>query len=198
MTTSFRRTIGNCLLLAACLVFSVPAYSQDLPDEIRGYKVHQADVLVTNRDVPAGDEKPDARVRVGDPELTDKSISGITLEVMAEFDSLGHSGTVDFLAFNNFKVNGMAVSIDDYEVSFEFKKNETFLLPKPIKVFVGTLQTLRGALGEIRDSKPTWEVTGTVFVFGKFKKWGMKFKRVVPVEVRLTVKNPVRGSTLLG
>ncbi|MBK8150432.1 MAG: hypothetical protein IPK58_20110 [Acidobacteria bacterium] len=200
MFKTIKQSIGSGLVILAALAVissAMNAVGQELPDEIRGYKVEKANIIISNRTDAVESNKSEARVRVGDPELTDKSLSGITFEVNAELDSLRNSGTVDFLAFHQFKVNGIDVSIDDYNNSFEFKKKQTLFLPKPIKVFVGTFQTLRGALGEIRDSKPEWEVTGTVFVFGKFKKWGMKFKRVVPVEVRLTIKNPIRDQKIL-
>jgi hypothetical protein len=193
--------LRSIVLIAVVVALSIgarTAHAQDLPDEIRGYKVHDARVLVTNRTEKVSDRKSDAIVRVGDPVVKDKSLSGITLEVTGELETLGHSGTVDFLAFKDFRVNGIAVTIDEYQNAFDFKKKQTLMLPKPIEVFVGIGQTLRGALGEIRDSKPEWEVTGTVFVFGKFKKWGMKFKRVVPVEVRLTIKNPIRNISIIG
>lgn len=175
------------------LCAAVPANAQDLPDEIRGYKVHEANVLVTNRRDSVGDREPDAIVRVGDPVIADTSLKGLTIEVNCDLETLGNSGSVDFLLFKDIKVNGMAVSVDEYNSGFDFKKKTTVVLPRPVSVFVGTLQTLKGALGEIRDSKPEWEVTGKVFVFGKFKKWGMKFKRVIPVEIRLTVQNPIRS-----
>lgn len=175
------------------LCAAVPANAQDLPDEIRGYKVHEANVLVTNRRDSVGDREPDAIVRVGDPVIADTSLKGLTIEVNCDLETLGNSGSVDFLLFKDIKINGMAVSVDEYNSGFDFKKKTTVVLPRPVSVFVGTLQTLKGALGEIRDSKPEWEITGKVFVFGKFKKWGMKFKRVIPVEIRLTVQNPIRS-----
>lgn len=182
-------------VIAVLLVFcaALPTSAQDLPDEIRGYKVHEANIIVTNRRDSVGDREPDAIIRVGDPVIADTSLKGLTIEVTCDLETLGNSGSVDFLLFKDFKVNGMAVAIDEYNHGFDFKKKTTVVLPQPVSVFVGTLQTLRGALGEIRDSKPEWEVTGKVFVFGKFKKWGMKFKRVIPVEVRLTVQNPIRS-----
>ena len=42
------------------------------------------------------------------------------------------------------------------------------------------------------DPKKKWSVTGTVFVFGKFKKYGINFKRVVPIKIDLTIANPLK------
>lgn len=167
--------------------------AQKLPKEIRGYKVHRAKILIKNES-----EKSDAThdseafVRVGEPELIDVSLTGIRFALSAEIDSLGQSGTVDFLAFHDFRVNGLKVEIEEYKESFEFKKGEKIVLPKPIEIFVGTGQTLLAALKEMKESKAEWTVTGRIFVFGQFKKSFLKFKRVVPVEINLKIKNPVK------
>ena len=55
-----------------------------------------------------------------------------------------------------------------------------------------TLRALLGALDEWRESKETWPVTGRVYVFGHFKKFLFKFKRVVPVELNLSLPNPLK------
>ncbi len=186
------------LALALVAVGSGVVPAQEIPDEIRGYKVHDAKITVVNRTGTTDrKDKSEAYVRLDDPVLTDKSLSGITFEISGDIEPVGQSGKIDFLAFHNFIVNGIPVTIDEYNEPFEFKKDKTIRLPRPVKVTVGALQTLRGALNEIRDSKDEWEVTGTVFVFGRFKKWGFNFKRVVPVKVKVTVKNPVRSGSLL-
>lgn len=166
--------------------------AQDLPDEIRGYKVYKADVSVkTSADKTERKNKAEAFVKVGKPELVEVSLTGITFEVSSEIDSLEQSGKIDFLAFHDFRINGLAVEIEEFKESFAFKKNETLILPKPVKVFLGTGQALRGALNEFRNSKDEWTVTGRVFVFGKFKKMGFYFKRVVPVEINIKINNPL-------
>ncbi len=183
------------------LPFSTFSSAQDLPDKIRGYKVYKAKISVKNQNKrnsksakSVEKDNSEAYVKVGEPELVDVSLTGVTLELSAEIDALEQSGTVDFLTFKDFRVNGLAVDIEEYRESFEFRKNEIITLPKPVKIFVGTRQTLRGAVNEMRDSKAEWTVTGTVFVFGHFKKSFLKFKRVVPVEVNIKIKNPLRNS----
>ena len=170
--------------------------TQDLPKEIRGYKVHRAKISVKNQAEKADEKyKFEAFVKVGEPELIDVSLAGITFELSAEVESLGQSGTIDFLAFHNFRVNGLAVDLEEYKESFEFRKNQNVILPKPIEIHLSTAQTLRGALSEIKDSRDEWTVTGRVFVFGRFKKSFLKFKRVVPVEINLKIKNPLKDIT---
>ncbi len=168
-------------------------FAQDLPKEIRGYKVHREEISVKNQtEKTDAKNKSEAVVKVGEPELVDVSLSGITFELSAEIDSLGQSGTIDFLTFHDFRVNGLAVDLEEYKEPFEFRKNQTAVLPKPIKIRLSTAQTLRGALSELKKSRDEWTVTGRVFVFGQFKKSFLKFKRVVPVEINLKIKNPLR------
>ena len=99
--------------------------------------------------------------------------------------------------FKDFKVNGLAVEIEEYANPFEFKKNEPVRLPKPIKIFLSAKQAVKGALSELRNSQEEWMVTGTVLVFGRFKKWGFSAKRVVPVEVSVKIKNPLKQENSL-
>jgi len=183
-------------LCGLILLFAFGIFAQNLPDEIRGYKVHNAKISVTNKtDKPENKDEKDkseAFARLTEPDLTDTSLTGLTFEISAEIDPLEYKGKVDFLTFKDFKVNGLNVEIEEYTNSFEFKKKQAITLPQPIKIFLGSGQALKGALGEIRNSKEEWTVTGTVFVFGRFKKWGFNVKRVVPVEVNVKIKNPLK------
>jgi len=188
----------NFFVLFASLWFISSAQAQALPDEIRGYKVHNARISVTNKTGTRTEkEKSEAFARLTEPELTDTSLTGLTFEISAEIEPVDYKGKIDFLTFRNFKVNGLDVEIEEYTNSFELKKNQTTALPVPVKIFLGTGQALKGALKEIRDSKEEWTVTGTVFVFGRFKKWGFSAKRVVPVEVNVKIKNPLRKENML-
>ena len=192
----FKISVSLCL----CGLFFLAAQAQDLPDEIRGYKVHNTKITVTNKiDLTERDDrnKSEAYARLTEPELIDTSLTGLTFEISAEIEPLEYKGKIDFLTFKDFKVNGLAVEIDEYTNSFEFKKNQTIRMPKPVKIFLGTGQALKGALGELRDSKEEWTVTGTVFVFGRFNKWGFNFKRVVPVPVNVKIKNPIKTGSIL-
>lgn len=171
------------------------AAQQEFPDKIRGYKVHRANISVKNQtEKTFAKDKSEAFVRVGEPELIDVSLTGITFELSAEIDSLAESGTVDFLTFHDFRVNGLKVEVEEYKKSFDFKKNQTVALPDPIVVFLSAAQTLRGALKEMKESKDEWTVTGRIFVFGQFKKSFLKFKRVVPIEINLKIKNPLKNT----
>lgn len=169
------------------------AAGQNLPKEIRGYKIQRAKISVVNKtDESKVKDKSDAIIKISEPVLVDVSLTGIKFEISAEIDSVEQSGTIDFLTFNDFRVGGLAVDVEEYKESFDFKKNQKIKLSKPIVISLGIGQTLRGALKELKESKNEWTVTGRVFVFGRFKKSFLKFKRVVPVEINLKIKNPLK------
>jgi hypothetical protein len=168
------------------------ALSQDLPKEIRGYKLYKTKISVKNAADKTTEKEPfEAAVKVGEPDLVDVSLTGITFEITAEIKAFEQSGKVDFLTFQDFHVNGLEVEVDEYRARFAFKKGEIILLPKPARLFLGTGQVLKAAWKEMTESRKEWRITGRVFVFGKFRKMGFNFKRVVPVDIDLNIKNPV-------
>lgn len=189
----FKANILLIFISIACfLTLAISINSQELPDKLRGYKVHKENIVVQNESAQDTENK-DFRVLMdfAEPELASVGLLGITLELDSKLTVLGQSGKIDFISFKDFRVNGIKVDIEEYEESFEFKKNEPFALKKPVQIFVSTSQTLRGALKEYKDSKEKWLVTGRVFVFGKFRKFGFNFKRVIPVDVELHIDNPL-------
>lgn len=189
----FHSLIRFVLSVFIVLFLTFSAFAQDLPDKIRGYKVFKAEIAVKiSAEKSVKTEKSEAFVKIGEPVLADVSLTGITFELSAELEAVEQNGTVDFLTFEDFRVNGLAVEVEEYKNSFSFKKNEPLVLPKPARIFLSTPQTLHGAYKEIKNSKDEWLVTGRVFVFGKFKKFGFSFKRVIPVEINLKIKNPLR------
>ncbi|HEY0658376.1 MAG TPA: hypothetical protein VGD05_07875 [Pyrinomonadaceae bacterium] len=189
--------ISPCLWFCGLiLLLTFPSHAQNLPDKIRGYKVYNAKISVrTERDkteIKDKKDKSEASVKMSEPELADVSLTGITFEITAEISIYEQSGKVDFLTFHNFTVNELPVEIEEYKESFPLRKNHPTRLPKPFKIFLGTTQALRGASKELKNSKDEWQVTGRVFVFGRFKKFGFSFKRVIPVEINIKIKNPLQ------
>ena len=192
---NFPRVI--CLLFFISFIFvlpNVPAQTRDLPDKIRGYKVHDSNITIDNSEDNSESNK-DLRVEFdfAEPILAGISPLGITLELGGEMTVFGQSGTVDFITFRDFRVNGVAVNVMEYDQSFDFKKGESFALKKPVEIYISLGQALRGASKEWREAKEKWQVTGRVFVFGRFKKYGFRFKRVIPVEVEIEIDNPVKS-----
>lgn len=190
-----RKFVQSVFVLFLVLSSFIFAEAQDLPKQIRGYKVYQAKISVkTQTDKNGAADKSETFVKIGEPEIADVSLAGITLEVSAEIESSAQSGTVDFVTFQDFRVNDLAVDVEEYKESFQLEKNKATTLPKPIRIFLDAKQTLRGAVNESKESKEEWTVTGKVFVFGRFKKSFLKFKRVVPIEINLKIKNPLRDN----
>ena len=178
------------LLVVLCLAFNT--FSQTYPKKIRGYKVHEIDIKLSSADTvlsPKSDES--SVIRLSLPTIVDVGPTGVTFEVSAEVDAVGQSGRVDILTFSDLKINGIAVTVAEVTEKFTFKSRETIEL-KPVRVFINTFNLARAARSELLDTKKRWLATGTVFVFGKFKKFGIGFKRVVPIKLDLTFPNPLR------
>lgn len=170
-------------------LFVASAFAQDLPPKIRGYAVHKERIIIST---PGSDDTKNASpaVAVGDPAVAEVSLSGITFELPLSFTSPGQSGKVDFLTFHDFRVNDIPLSVEDYSMPFEFRKNVQVDLPKPVPFAVNSARLVQAAWKELRDSRKVWTVTGRVFVFGRFRRFGFYHKRVVPVDIRLTIQNP--------
>ncbi len=178
--------------LAAATILNSDASGQTLPKDIRGYKVYNTRlrVLVTT-DVIEKAENTDAIIRLGTPQFADISLTGVGLNVAAEIKAIQRSGSIDFVTFRDFKVNGVPVEIEEYSAGFSFQSNQISKLPKPVRIHIGTSSTVRTAFRELIGSKKEWTVEGTVIVFGKFRKFGIDFKRAIPVKMSFIVTNPI-------
>lgn len=167
------------------------------PKEIRGYKLARAKVEVKkskdDRGQAAGGSDADALIQFGEPRIASMTPLGITMEVPVTVAAVKQGGQVDFLSFEEMVVNGTPVQIEDYMRPFDLPNKSPALLPEPVRVFISTPRALLGALGEWNNSKEVWPVTGRVYVFGRFKKFLFSFKRVVPVELNLTLPNPLKS-----
>lgn len=182
------------LFLSLILFLAGSLYSQNLPDKIRGYKVYKNTITIEDKSENNEKNKDfNLEVNLDNPELAEVTALGLKLELGGKVTVYGQSGTIDFISFKDFSVNGLSVEIQEYKKPFEFKKDEPFTLEKPIEMFISTTQTLRGAWKEAKDSKEEWLVTGKIFVFGRFKKFGFNFKRAVPVEVKIKIPNPLKS-----
>jgi hypothetical protein len=169
--------------------------AQDLPEKIRGYKVYQTKVnIVTSTEKAPNGPAANAFVRMGEPKLVDVGLYGATIAVAAEVASGGQNGRIEFLMFRDFRIGGIPVEIEEYNEPFTFKKSEMVSLPKPVRVSISVFSVPKAVYQEWTNHRDELEVTGTVFVFGKFKKFGFEFKRVIPVKIDMTIKNPLLHS----
>ena len=212
--TEFNSTRKPITTLALCatLLFSTFTFGQQTaarsgssdpaasarvyPKEIRGYKVELARVEIRKesgqRESTTGTHT-DALIRLGDPKVTSLTPFGIGLEVPVTVAAIKQGGRVDFLTFEDMIVNGTRVTVNEYNHSFDLPTREPVTLPDPVSIYISTPRVLLGALGEWNQPKEVWPVTGRVYVFGRFKKFLFKFKRVVPVELSLSFRNPLRS-----
>lgn len=178
-------------LICGVLVFvaAQAVASQDLPQKIRGYKVYRTNIAVLPADAVDA-KRADVLVKLSSPTLKSIGIRGMTVEAAAEITSLGKGGIVDRLSFHDFTVNGIAVEIEDQAPRLKFKKNLPVQL-SPVAVRIGPLGSAKATLRELTDAQTEWRITGTVLVFGRFRRFGFTFKRVIPIPIDLTLVNPL-------
>ncbi len=189
------------------------AQARSYPKEIRGYKVERAAVEIksaekastdktkprsdgSNSDQtvtqPASDAEVDQLITFGMPGLARFTPLGITLDIPIVVAPVKQGGHVEFLLFEDITVNAHSVEIDEYHRAFDLPKKRPLTLHEPLRFFISTPVAALAAVDEWSNSKETWPVTGRVYVCGKFKKFLLTFKRCVPVELELTMKNPLK------
>lgn len=212
MLIKTRDAIGviACVLLALISgATAVLPQTGSYPKEIRGYKVERTVVEIKKPDPK--NQKPgntgsgvgqsdtansesdvDALIKLGKPQLSRVTPLGITFEVPLVVAPVKQSGHVDFLVFEDMVINGTSVGIDEYQHQFDLPNKQPLTLGDPLRIYIYLPSAMLAALGDWSDSKETWPVTGRVYVFGKFKKSMFSFKRVVPVELKLTMQNPLK------
>jgi|SRR4051812_7987446 len=188
--------------------------SRTYPDKIRGYKVERTVVEIkkpnagkTSADkqqnsdgqtdgTPPDNGEVDQLIQLGQPELASVTPLGMTFSVPIVVAPVVQKGHVDFMVFEDMVVNGRSVEIADYERSFDLPNKDRLTLRDPLQIYIHLPGAFLAALGEWSNTKETWPVTGRVYVFGKFKKSILgisgSFKRVVPVELKLTMRNPLK------
>jgi hypothetical protein len=175
-------------LAALFLCFDLSVSQQSVyPKEIRGYKVERAAV-----EMKKAKKAPDALIRLGEARLARVTPLGISLEIPIVVAPVAQKGHVDFLVFEDMVVNGTQVQIDEYHRAFDLPNRRELVLSEPLRFYVYLPNAMLAALGEWTDSKQTWRITGRVYVFGKYKRFLFTFKRAIPVELDLTIRNPLR------
>ena len=175
------------------------AQTRTYPKEIRGYKVERKVVEVKkpkkqskDRTESNSDSEVDQLILFGQPLLTRATPLGVTLEIPIVVAPIKQSGHVDFLVFEDMIINGTSVEIDEYHRSFDLPNKQPLTLREPLSLYIYLPSAVLATIDEWSDSKESWPVTGRVYVFGEFKKSLFSFKRCVPVELNLTMRNPLR------
>jgi hypothetical protein len=205
--------IGCVVLTFISGVTTVRPQTRTYPKEIRGYKVERTVVEIKKPETKkTGNEKSqtqndgvdqsdratnseadvDQLIQLGKPQLERITPLGITFEVPIVVSPVRQAGHVDFLVFEDMVVNGTSVNVDEYHRVFDLPNKQPLTLREPLRIYLYLPSAMLAALGDWSDRKETWPVTGRVYVFGKFKKGPFSFKRVVPVELKLSMRNPLR------
>jgi len=183
--------------------------TRPMPKEVRGYKVHRAQVEMKRPDESSKkkqDEKSEKEnferdeydetepllVRLGEPQLVGVTPLGITFDVPVIIAPVTHQGDVDLLVFEDMKVNETSVTLDDYDHPFKLPNKEPLTLVPSVRIFVSTPEAVLRTIDEVFNSKEVWPVTGRIYVCGNFKKFLFTFKRAVPIELQTSIKNPLR------
>jgi hypothetical protein len=191
--TQSRLVIVTVLSLTCALqVFPQTIY----PKEIRGYKVQRA-VIELKKSESANAAKsvtdPNTLLSLGEPELARLTPLGITFDIPIIVSPVQQKGHVEFLVFEDLVVNNTPVEISDYQHGFDLPNKDKLILPDPLKIYIYLPSAVIAAIDEWSNSKDTWQVTGRVYVFGKFKKSIFTAKRCIPVDLNLTIRNPLRA-----
>ncbi len=176
------------------------------PKEIRGYKIERTAIEIKKPDSQirnsqnnnqteeqsASDSDVDALIQFGQPQLARVTPLGITFKVPIVVAPVTQKGRVDFLIFEDMTVNDTSVQIDEYHRAFDLPNKRPSTLRDPLIFYIYLPSAVLAAIGDWNDSKAAWPVTGRVYVFGKFKKGLFSFKRCVPVELNLAMRNPLQ------
>lgn len=198
----YKYLVPTALMFVLLINFAPNLFAQThtYPKEVRGYKVERKVVEVKkpkkqskDRTESNSDSEVDQLIQFGQPLLTRATPLGVTLEIPIVVAPIKQSGHVDFLVFEDMVVNGTSVEIDEYHRSFDLPNKQPLTLREPLSLYIYLPSAVFATIDEWSDSKETWPVTGRVYVFGKFKKSLFSFKRCVPVELNLTVRNPLRA-----
>ena len=198
------------IIFIAVVTFATSAatrsQSTTYPREIRGYKVERAAVEMkgSNADKSRNsDSANDAQGSASDvdqlitfsaPELARATPLGITFDVPVVVAAVKQSGHVHFLMFEDMRVNGHSVEVNEYDHKFDLPNKQPLTLREPLRFYIYLPTAVLAAADEWSNSKQSWPVTGRVYVCGKFKKSIFSFKRCVPVELNLAMRNPLRSS----
>ena len=190
------RGLVCALLILTMFIAPALAQTRTYPDKIRGYKVERTVVEMKKPEGQSNgngaDSDVDTLIKLGDPKVARLTPLGITFEVPIVVAPVKQSGHVDFLVFEDMVINDRSVDIAEYKHEFDLPNKKPATLSSPLRIFIYLPSALLAVLGESSESKDTWPVTGRVYVFGKFKKSIFSFKRVVPVELKMTMRNPLK------
>jgi hypothetical protein len=202
MRASNRHTRFSAALISLIAFAATPcAQSPVYPKEVRGYKVERAAVELkqtkakkTDSKVQTPSDASTSLIQFGNPRVERITPLGISLEIPILVSPVRQKGRIDFLVFDNMMVNGTSVEIDEYHHAFNLPNEKPLTLKEPLRFYVYLPSAVLAAIDELTNAKKEWALTGTVYVFGRFNKNIFRFKRCVPVQLNLMMRNPLRSA----
>lgn len=177
---------GTSLIFLLLAVFA--ALGQEYPDRIDGYKVHKKPIVINS--VEKKSSKQDVDFTVNSPTFAGASLSAVKFKFTVGVSS-ERTARIEKIRFYDLTVNGIAVKINEFDRAFDLKADELVTLPEPFLGEVSSFGAAKAAWSELTTPKKEWLVKGKAYIFGRFRKFGMTFRRAIPVEFALKVKNPI-------
>jgi hypothetical protein len=172
--------------LFTVLLLAASTQAQSWPGRIDGYKLHDPKIVLIGAETDA------VGLKVTSAKIKNIGLAGPTVEIEAEILARKQGVDVEFVRFKDVRLNGIAVEPEEYRGSFAIKKGETRQLPKPVYVRVPMTSVPTTLYDQLTNPTSRLKITGTAFVFGKFKKLGLTFKRVAPIKLDLEIENPIK------
>jgi hypothetical protein len=176
------------LLVSSAFGHAQTKSTSPYPKEIRGYKVERAIIEPKKSDDIADTEL----IKFGEAELARVTPLGISMQIPIVVAPVTQKGHVSFLLFEDMIFNGTPVEIDEYHRAFDLPNRNSLQLREPLRFYIYLPRAVLAGIDEWINSKERWPVTGRIYVCGKFRKGLFSFKRCVPVELDLTMRNPLK------
>jgi len=175
-------------LIAPILLLTLASMTvaQPFPDRIRGYKVHKTPILID------GKQKRNSLV-IDSLSISELSLSGVSVEADVSLSGIDQSGEIEFITFEKFSLGSLPFDIAEYETPFCLSKNTRVKLSSPLTVSLTTLAAINAFNRERENPSKVLRLTGIAYVFGRFKRFGLSFRRAIPVVIDLDIPNPLGG-----
>ena len=170
------RLIAPILLLTLASITA----AQPFPDRIRGYKVHKTPIIIDGQNKARG-------ITIESLSVVDLSFAGTSVEADVSLSGIGHSGEIDFVTFEKFSLGSLPFDIAEYQTPFRLSKNTRVTLSSPLTASLTTLAAINAFNRERENPSKVLRLTGIAYVFGRFKRFGLSFRRAVPVVIDLDI-----------
>ncbi|KXK04063.1 MAG: hypothetical protein UZ17_ACD001000977 [Acidobacteria bacterium OLB17] len=173
---------------ALILLTAFLAMGQGYSDRIDGYKVHKRPIVI--RSIDREESSGDVNFRLDGIAFAGVAITAIKFEIRASVSSK-RTATIERVRFEELSANGIPVKAEDLTREFVLPAGELTAIPDPLVCEVSSFGAAKAAWNELTDPKKEWRIKGKAFIFGRFRRFGMTFRRAVPVEIDVLVKNPI-------